>query len=109
MVRDVRCTCGQPMARTPRHVRGACAGYWRPLTATGTPKVSGRASTVDIGTITRSDGSKQVTYNGHALYYFAGDTGPGQTNGQGSDDFGADWWLLAPNGTKITSDNGDGS
>jgi predicted lipoprotein with Yx(FWY)xxD motif len=88
---------------------GACATYWPPLTATGTPKVSGGASAVDLGTITRSDGSKQVTYNGHALYYYAGDAGPGQTNGQGSDDFGADWWLLAPNGTKITSDDGDGS
>ena len=43
-----------------------------------------------------------MTYLGHPLYYFAGDSGPGQTNGQGSDSFGAKWWLVAPAGTKIT-------
>jgi hypothetical protein len=60
------------------------------------------AKAADLGTITRSDGSKQVTYLGHPLYYFAGDSGPGQTNGQGSNGFGAKWWLVAPAGTKIT-------
>ena len=60
------------------------------------------AKTADLGTITRSDGTKQVTYSGHPLYYFAGDSGPGQTNGQGSDNFGAKWWLVAPAGAKIT-------
>ena len=54
----------------------------------------------DLGTITRSDGTKQVTYNGHPLYYFVGDSGPGQTTGQGSDNFGAKWWLVAPAGSK---------
>ena len=82
---------------------GSCASAWPPLTATGTPTASGSASAVDIGTITRADGSKQVTYNGHALYYYVGDTSMGQTNGQGSDEFGADWWLVAPNGSKITA------
>jgi Secreted repeat of unknown function len=51
---------------------------------------------------TRSDGSKQATYDGHPLYYFAGDSGPGQTSGQGSDSFGAKWWLVAPTGAAIT-------
>ena len=88
---------------------GGCASEWPPLTTSGTPKVSGGASAADIGTITRTDGSKQVTYNGHALYFFAGDTRPGQTEGQGSTDFGADWWLVAPDGSKITVGERDGS
>jgi predicted lipoprotein with Yx(FWY)xxD motif len=76
---------------------GACAGAWPPVTASGTVTVSG------LGTITRSDGTKQVTYDGHPLYYFVGDSGPGKANGQGSDSFGAKWWLVAPTGSDITA------
>jgi predicted lipoprotein with Yx(FWY)xxD motif len=82
---------------------GACASAWPPVPATGTLTAAGSAKASDLGTITRSDGTKQVTYDGHPLYYFAGDSGPGQTNGQGSDSFGAKWWLVAPSGTKITA------
>ena len=81
---------------------GACAGAWPPVTAMGKVTAADGAKAADLGTITRPDGSKQVTYDGHALYYFAGDSGPGQANGQGSDSFGAKWWLVAPAGTKIT-------
>lgn len=81
---------------------GACAGAWPPVTTKGTVTAASGAKAADLGTITRSDGSKQVTYLGHPLYYFAGDSGSGQTNGQGSDSFGAKWWLVAPTGTKIT-------
>jgi hypothetical protein len=55
-----------------------------------------------LATITRSDGSKQVTYGGHPLYLFKEDTAPGDTKGQGSSNFGAKWWLLAPSGQPIT-------
>ena len=81
---------------------GACAGAWPPVTTTGKVTAADGAKAADLGTITRSDGSKQVTYDGHPLYFFAGDSGPGQSNGQGSDSFGAKWWLVAPAGTKIT-------
>jgi len=81
---------------------GACAGAWPPVTSKGQVTAANGAKAADLGTITRSDGTKQVTYLGHPLYYFAGDSGPGQTNGQGSDSFGAKWWLVAPAGTKIT-------
>jgi predicted lipoprotein with Yx(FWY)xxD motif len=81
---------------------GACAGAWPPVTATGTPTASGSAHASDLGTITRSDGTKQVTYDGHPLYYFSGDSGPGQTNGEGSDGFGAKWWLISPSGDQVT-------
>jgi predicted lipoprotein with Yx(FWY)xxD motif len=81
---------------------GACAGAWPPVTTKGSVTAANGAKAADLGTITRSDGSKQVTYLGHPLYYFAGDSGSGQTNGQGNDGFGAKWWLVAPAGTKIT-------
>ncbi len=81
---------------------GACATAWPPLVVTGSPGGSGNVQGALLGTLTRSDGSRQVTYAGHPLYYFAGDTAPGQTNGQGKNGFGALWWLLAPDGTAIT-------
>jgi predicted lipoprotein with Yx(FWY)xxD motif len=82
---------------------GACAGAWPPVTATGTVTAAGSAKASDLGTITRSDGTKQVTYDGHPLYYFAGDSGPGTASGQGSDGFGAKWWLVAPSGSDVTA------
>jgi predicted lipoprotein with Yx(FWY)xxD motif len=74
---------------------GACAKLWPPLTATGSVSVSGDASATEIGSTTRTDGSKQVTYGGHPLYYFAGDTAPGQTKGQGLQKV---WYLIGPVG-----------
>ena len=82
---------------------GTCATYWPPLTAKGSVSVSGGASAGDIGTIARSDGTKQVTYAGHPLYFYAGDQAAGESNGQGSTDFGALWWLVAPSGQQITA------
>jgi predicted lipoprotein with Yx(FWY)xxD motif len=82
---------------------GACAGAWPPVTATGTVTAAGSASASDLGTITRSDGTKQVTYDGHPLYYYAGDSGSGTASGQGSDSFGAKWWLVSPSGSDVTA------
>jgi predicted lipoprotein with Yx(FWY)xxD motif len=81
---------------------GACAQAWPPLLAKGTPNALGGASASHLATIARSDGSKQVTYMGHPLYYYVGDSAKGQANGQGSDQFGAKWWLVAPSGSAIT-------
>lgn len=82
---------------------GACAGAWPPVTTTGAVTASGGANKADLSTITRSGGAKQAVYDGHPLYYFSGDSGPGQVNGQGSDAFGAKWWLVDPAGTSITA------
>jgi len=82
---------------------GACASTWPPVTTTGAATASGGAVAADLGTITRSDGTKQVTYDGHPLYYYVGDTGSGTVNGQGSTGYGAYWWVLAPSGSPITS------
>jgi predicted lipoprotein with Yx(FWY)xxD motif len=82
---------------------GACAGTWPPLRATGKPAVSGRAKASLVGTSTRSDGEQQVTYNGHPLYRYAGDTKAGDTRGQGLTDFGASWYVLSPAGQQVSS------
>lgn len=82
---------------------GACAGAWPPVTTTGSPTAAGSAKASDLGTITRSDGTKQVTYDGHPLYYFSGDSGSGTASGQGSTGFGAKWWLVAPSGSDVTA------
>jgi predicted lipoprotein with Yx(FWY)xxD motif len=82
---------------------GPCAGAWPPVTTTGTVTASGGAKSSDLGTITRSDGTKQVTYDGHPLYFFSGDSGPGMASGQGNDGFGAKWWLVSPSGNDITA------
>lgn len=82
---------------------GACASVWPPVMGKGKLTASGGAKASDLGMIARPGGGKQVTYHGHALYYFAGDAGPGTTSGQGSDSFGATWWLVAPAGSQITA------
>jgi predicted lipoprotein with Yx(FWY)xxD motif len=81
---------------------GACAQLWPPVIASGQPTAAGGAIASKLSTITRSDGSKQVTYNGHPLYYFVKDTTTGDTHGQGIDGFGARWYVLAPDGNVIT-------
>lgn len=60
-----------------------------------------------LGTTKRADGRTEITYNGHPLYRYAGDTHAGDThagdtNGQGSNGFGAAWYVLDPAGNKVT-------
>ncbi len=88
---------------------GSCAAAWPPMTTTGTVTASGGAVASDLGTITRSGGTKQVTYDGHPLYYFSGDSSPGMTAGQGLSAFGAKWWLVSTSGSSITSTSTSGS
>jgi predicted lipoprotein with Yx(FWY)xxD motif len=80
---------------------GACAKFWPPLMTTGKPKAGKGVRAKLLGTTKRSNGT-QVTYDGHPLYTYAGDKKAGQTSGQGSTNFGAAWWVLAPNGHQIT-------
>jgi len=83
---------------------GACAAAWPPVTVTGTPQAGSGVSQALLGTIKRSDGTTQITYNGHPLYYFAGDTGTGEDHGQGSKAFGAGWYVVNASGAKIDND-----
>ena len=80
---------------------GACAQAWPPLTVTGTPKASGAVKGSLLGTTKRADGSREVTYAGHPLYLFAGDSRAGQTTGEGSNGFGAPWWVVTPAGKAL--------
>jgi predicted lipoprotein with Yx(FWY)xxD motif len=81
---------------------GACATAWPPLLATGTPTAGAGLTASKLGTTTRSDGTRQVTYNGHPLYRFVKDQKPGQVNGQGVTAFGASWFALTPAGDQAT-------
>ena len=81
---------------------GGCASLWPPVVAKGKLSASSGAVSSDLGSITRSDGTKQVTYKGHPLYYFSGDSGSGMTKGQGLNSFGGKWWLVAPSGNALT-------
>lgn len=83
---------------------GSCAAAWPPLTTSGPPKAGGNVKQALLGTTKRKDGGTEVTYKGHPLYYYAGDSGPGSTTGQGLDQFGAKWYVLAPSGNKIDND-----
>jgi predicted lipoprotein with Yx(FWY)xxD motif len=81
---------------------GACASLWPPLTVSGAPKAGAHLSGSLLGTTKRKDGTAEVTYNGHPLYYYAGDSKPGQTTGQDINQFGALWYVLTRTGTEIT-------
>src|ERR1700733_158481 len=76
---------------------------WPPFTATTKPRALSGAVAGRIGTVTQPGGGSQVTYNGHPLYYYVGDHSPGQTTGQGLDQFGALWYVLGPGGNALTS------
>jgi predicted lipoprotein with Yx(FWY)xxD motif len=88
---------------------GGCAQVWPPLVTHGSaPTASGPVQATLLGTTPRADGTQQVTYNGHPLYYFAGDEAPGDVRGQGLNQFGAKWYVVAPGGDKIDSDRRTG-
>jgi predicted lipoprotein with Yx(FWY)xxD motif len=80
---------------------GACAKAWPPVTTSAAPLVAGAAMSADLGTITREDGTKQVTYKGHPLYFFAKDGDAADAYGQGVKAFGSSWYVLKPSGVKI--------
>jgi predicted lipoprotein with Yx(FWY)xxD motif len=81
---------------------GTCAQAWPPLTINGKPKAGSGLKASKLSTSKRSNGAKQVTFNGHPLYHFSGDSHAGDTNGQGSKAFGARWYLVSPSGKAIT-------
>jgi predicted lipoprotein with Yx(FWY)xxD motif len=77
---------------------GGCANNWPPLTVTGGAAAGAGVDSSLLGTTTRADGSTQVTYNGHPLYYFRGDSAPGDQNGQGS---GGVWFVVSAAGEAV--------
>ena len=80
---------------------GACAALWPPLITKGKPHAGPGVRASLLGTTKRKDGKLEVTYNHHPLYYFVTDRKPGQTTGQGVNQFGGPWWVLSPAGKEI--------
>ncbi len=71
-----------------------CATFWPPLVTTAKTVAADGVTAGKFGTSARKDGSLQVTFNSHPLYFFARDAAPGDTNGQGSTGFGAVWVVV---------------
>ena len=91
-------------ADTPNRSTLSQAGLavWPAFTSMGAPKAASGAASTLIGTTAGPAGGRQVTYNGHPLYYFVGDRGPGSVSGQRLNQFGAVWYVLSPNGNAVT-------
>jgi len=77
---------------------GQCLQAWPPVVADSEDPV-GDGVTGEIGTITRDDGTRQLTLEGWPLYLWQSDTAPGDTTGQGVQGV---WWVVTPDGTKVT-------
>jgi predicted lipoprotein with Yx(FWY)xxD motif len=85
---------------------GACAAYWPALITKGTPRAAAGVRKSLLGTTRRRDGRLQVTYHGHPLYRFSGDTGAGQTTGEGLTDFGGVWDAVSATGLAVKGGTG---
>ena len=79
----------------------SCAQIWPPVLTSGPPQAGTGATASLLGTTTRTDGTVEVTYAGHPLYYFVQDKQPGDATGQGIDGFGGLWWVLTPSGAAM--------
>ena len=77
-----------PDTSTKSNCNGSCIHYWPPVTG---PATAGSGVTGHLGTITRSNGTKQATWDGHPLYTYIGDTGPGMDKGNGLNISGGVW------------------
>jgi predicted lipoprotein with Yx(FWY)xxD motif len=79
-----------------------CTSIWPVLKTKGKPIAGSGVNQSLLGTIKLPNGKKQVTYNKHPLYFYSGDSGPGQQAGQGLNAFGAKWYVVAPAGGAVT-------
>jgi predicted lipoprotein with Yx(FWY)xxD motif len=82
---------------------GDCASTWPALTSEGGPTADDGIDASMLGTTERSDGSTQVTADGHPLYRFSGDSAAGDVNGQGIGDV---WFVVSPQGTPLKASGG---
>jgi predicted lipoprotein with Yx(FWY)xxD motif len=84
---------------------GACATAWPPATVTGTPTAGTGINAALLSVTTRSDGARELTYDGHPLYRFVGDQTATDAKGQGSHGFGAGWYVVSAAGAKVDTDD----
>ena len=94
-----------PDTPTTSKCNGTCAQNWPPVQG----PVTAAGVTGTFGTITRSDGSVQATFDGHPLYAFAGDTAPGQAKGNGLNAAGGLWHEITTSGTAPAGSSSSGS
>ena len=86
---------------------GSCAAVWPPVATSAKPMAGSGADAAKLGTTKRSDGSMQVTYNGHPLYYYAPDgTTAGSAKGEGLNQFGAKWYTVSAAGDAVQPKGG---
>jgi predicted lipoprotein with Yx(FWY)xxD motif len=80
----------------------ACVQYWPPVLTSGAPQAGAGVDASLLGTTTRQDGTTEVTYSGHPLYYFITDKKAGDVTGQGINGFGGPWYVVSPSGMQIS-------
>jgi predicted lipoprotein with Yx(FWY)xxD motif len=81
---------------------GTCAKAWPPVLTKGKPRAAAGVDADKLGRTKRRSGKRQVTYNGHPLYYYISDTEPGEITCQDVTEFGGIWYLVAPDGNAVT-------
>jgi predicted lipoprotein with Yx(FWY)xxD motif len=86
-----------PDTSTTSACTGNCAAAWPPLTG-DLPTIGAGLDASKFGSLSRADGTKQITFNGHPLYFFGGDKAAGDTNGQG---LSGKWYVLGSDGNPI--------
>jgi predicted lipoprotein with Yx(FWY)xxD motif len=79
----------------------SCVQNWPPLLTKGAPQAGAGVNAALLGTTARADGTTEVTYAGHPLYYFIADKKAGDVTGQGIDAFGGPWYVVSPSGAEI--------
>lgn len=80
---------------------GACAKAWPPLLVKSAARALRGVDRAKLGTVTRRDGAKQVTYAGHPLYYYVGDTKSWQILCQNVREYGGLWLVVSPSGKLV--------
>ncbi len=92
-----------PDGKNKSHCYNTCAATWTPLLTTGKPVVGAGLKKALLSTTKRKDGKIQVTYHGHPLYTYTGDTAALQTNGEGVNGI---WYVLNAAGNRIYGGGG---
>jgi predicted lipoprotein with Yx(FWY)xxD motif len=80
---------------------GKCAAAWPPFLTKGEPRAVGGVKQSLLGTVKRSDGKTQVTYNARPIYYYVGDKEPGQVLCQAVLEYGGYWYVVNRSGAAI--------
>jgi predicted lipoprotein with Yx(FWY)xxD motif len=92
-----------PDARNKSNCYGSCAAVWPPLLTKGKPRAGAGVKPKLLGVTMRKDGKHEVTYHGHPLYRFTGDSKAGQVKGE---DYGGIWYVVNASGKKVTGSQG---